>query len=77
MRYKEYLEKARILARETKIDILHACYNKATSALWFAVEALFRALLNQYRQPIPWRSGTVITRVFSFAKSYGLLMRGV
>ena len=72
MKYREYLRKAETLAREVVIDVDNACYNKAISALWFVIEAVFRAILNYYKQSIPSRSGAVIAKTINFMRDLGL-----
>ena len=73
MKYEEYLNKAIVLIREAKIDIENSCYNKAVSAIWFSIEATFRAILNYYRHPIPSKSGALIAGTISFIHKQKLL----
>jgi len=70
MKYKEYLKKSEIFANEAQVDIDNACYNKAVSALWFMIEALFRAILNYYKQSMPSKSGAVIAKTISFIREW-------
>ncbi len=53
MRYKQYLDKAKILLAETEKDLTIGCNNKLVSAAWFAIEALLRAIVIQRGLPIP------------------------
>jgi len=71
MKYREYLRKVEVLTREAIVDIHNACYNKAISALWFAIEAILRAILNYYKQSIPSRSGAVIAKTIILMRNLG------
>ena len=53
MRYKQYLDKAKILLAEAEKDLAIGCNNKLVSAAWFAIETLLRAIVIQRGLPIP------------------------
>ena len=61
MKFRSYLDKHLILRKEAMVDLNNGAYNKAVSALWFSLEALFRALLIREGRTPPDRLGKLIS----------------
>lgn len=58
--YELFLRKSRVLLSEALEDFKIKCFNKCTSALWFSIEGLLKAIILQLKGSYPRRIGNLI-----------------
>jgi len=71
MKYIEYLRKAIILLKEAKSDLKIGNFNKAVSAMWFALEAIMRGILIFSGKQVPAKSGALMSKFVKFIVNLG------
>ena len=71
MKYIEYLRKATILLKEAKSDLKIGNFNKAVSAMWFALEAIMRGILIFCGEQVPAKSGALMSKFVRFIMKLG------
>ena len=74
-KYEEYIEKAIVLMKEANADFRLGNSNKAVSALWFSIEMLLKAMLLWVKEPIPAKTGAVISKFVKIATKFGINSR--